>query len=96
MAFQALELLSGHGNVSAVFRELGFPTVSYDLKLGGRSMDFCQPAGFAFETQATKVLMISTSMGRFHVSKAGCICLHVSRTDLKNYFVIPVPHRESF
>lgn len=84
MAFQALELFSGHGNVSAVFRESGIPTVSYDLKLGGRSMDFCQPAGFAFETQPTKVLMISTTSTlsnlRFHgmflrLAVYACMCL---------------------
>lgn len=50
MAWHAVELFSGAGNVSAAFREAGRDVASFD-KLHGKEMDITLNAGFAFGTQ---------------------------------------------
>ena len=46
MQWQALELFSGVGNVSAFLRESGVNVCSFDRVLGGRCMDFTESSGF--------------------------------------------------
>ena len=47
---QMLELFSGQGKVSGVFRRSGVATVSYDIEMfpDKRTMDFLSPSGFAY------------------------------------------------
>ena len=45
--YQLVELFSGQGEVSRVFRAIGRSVGSYDKELGGKCMDFTLPAGFA-------------------------------------------------
>ena len=49
MRTQMLELFSGEGAVSSVFKREGVATVSYDINMapGKRSMDFLSSCGFA-------------------------------------------------
>lgn len=49
MRTQMLELFSGEGAVSRVFKGAGVATVSYDINMapGKRSMDFLSPSGYA-------------------------------------------------
>ena len=50
MAWHAVELFSGVGNVSAAFREAKRDVASFD-KLHGKEMDITTDAGFASGTQ---------------------------------------------
>ena len=50
--WQIVELFSGQGCVSEVFRQSGRSVCSYDKVLGGPAMDILTPAGFAFLPQA--------------------------------------------
>lgn len=45
--WQLIELFSGQGNVSKVFKEYGKSVASFDKVLGGDAMDFLKPCGFA-------------------------------------------------
>lgn len=45
--WQVVELFSGQGYVSQVFRETSRSVCSYDREMGGPAMDFTKPAGFA-------------------------------------------------
>jgi len=51
MQWQAIEIFSGVGNVSAALRSHGIKTCSYDLVMEGKLMNFCGEAGFASESQ---------------------------------------------
>ena len=42
-----VEIFSGKGQVSQAWREAGYQVCSFDIELGGRSMDFLKEAGFA-------------------------------------------------
>ena len=51
MQWQAIEIFSGVGNVSAALKSHGIKTCSYDIVLEGKLMNFCAEAGFASESQ---------------------------------------------
>ena len=42
-----VEYFSGHGQVSAAFREQGQSVASYDITYCGKPMDFLEPGGFS-------------------------------------------------
>ncbi len=46
-----IELFSGEGQVSAAFKDAGMNVCSYDLKIGGATMDFTSIAGFLLGSQ---------------------------------------------
>ena len=46
-----VELFSGEGQVSAAFKDAGMNVCSYDLKIGGATMDFTSVAGFLLGSQ---------------------------------------------
>lgn len=59
MRTQMLELFSGEGKVSQVFKAAGVSTVSYDInraRPGSRAMDFLSEGGFAPDPQLDNAL----------------------------------------
>lgn len=44
--WQCIELFSGEGNLSRAFRQAGRRVASFDINLGGKSMDMRTEAGF--------------------------------------------------
>ena len=50
--WNVVELFSGAGNVSRVFRESGVPVASFDKTIGGDCMDFTLAAGFLSAPQS--------------------------------------------
>ena len=58
MQWQAVELFCGVGNVSAVLRESGLSVASYDIKLGGDTMNFVKPAGFLLGPQYSTLICV--------------------------------------
>ena len=49
-AHQAAEFFAGAANVSNCLRLCGYPTATFDLNRGHKSMDVSTDAGFAFDT----------------------------------------------
>ena len=81
MQWQAVELFSGVGNVSAVLRESGLSVASYDLKLGGDTMNFVKPAGFLLGPRYS--IRNCVFLGLFLAGpKARDLHLHVPRTGI--------------
>lgn len=48
LQFHLVELFAGECQVSSAWRECGRNVCSFDIRIGGDSMDMCRPSGFAF------------------------------------------------
>ena len=97
MRTQMMELFSGEGRVSQVFRSAGVAAVSYDINLarpGYRAMDFLSEGGFAPEPQSEDLLPPGFKVGPDLRLAARAQCLEHPGARL--WFVVQYQSRNVF